>query len=75
MLHTEALLTVYGRLPALSRTSSPAVRLVAEDAATALIADLLHWLQAQGTAPDTALDRAQKRFDAGLVQPRDRVAR
>ncbi|MFQ6198520.1 ATP-binding protein [Streptomyces sp. NPDC000405] len=68
MLHTEALLTVYGRLPALSRASSPAVRLVAEEAATALIADLLHWLQAQGTAPDTALDRAQKRFEAAVTR-------
>lgn len=68
VLHTEALLTVYGRLPALSRASSPAVRLVAEDAATALIADLLHWLQAQGTDPDTALDRAQKRFEAAVTR-------
>ncbi|MEU3351891.1 ATP-binding protein [Streptomyces sp. NPDC037389] len=42
MLQTEALLTVYGRLPALNRASSPAVRLVAEEEATALIADLLH---------------------------------
>ncbi|MHA7962000.1 ATP-binding protein [Streptomyces sp. L500] len=68
MLHTEALLTVYGRLPALSRASSPAVRQVAQEAATALIADLLHWLQAQGTDPDTALDRAQKRFEAAVTR-------
>ncbi|MFF4227227.1 ATP-binding protein [Streptomyces abikoensis] len=68
ILHTEALLTVYGRLPALTRTSSPAIHQVAQEAATALIADLLHWLQAQGTDPDTALDRAQKRFEAGLAR-------
>ncbi|WP_406096610.1 ATP-binding protein [Streptomyces sp. NBC_01013] len=33
-------------------------------AAVVLIADLLHWLQAHGHDPDTALDLAQSRFEA-----------
>lgn len=37
---------------------------VLEDSATALIADLLHWLAAQGGDPDGVLDRAQTHFEA-----------
>lgn len=37
---------------------------VLEDAATGLIADLLHWLNVQGADSDEILDRAQTRFEA-----------
>ncbi|MET4924321.1 ATP-binding protein [Streptomyces sp. PSRA5] len=37
---------------------------VLEESATDLIADLLHWLSAQGGDPDAILDRAQMRFEA-----------
>ncbi|MBB5121473.1 ATP-binding protein [Streptomyces eurocidicus] len=64
----EAVLTLYGRGPAAGRTGSPLARAASEEAATELIADLLHWLQAHGTDPDTALDRAQIRFESGFVR-------
>ena len=37
---------------------------VLEASVTDLIADLLHWLAAQGGDPDTVLDRAQMHFEA-----------
>ncbi|MBT2493867.1 ATP-binding protein [Streptomyces sp. ISL-96] len=37
---------------------------VLEESATDLIADLLHWLAAQGSDPDGVLDRAQMHFEA-----------
>lgn len=37
---------------------------VLEESATELIADLLHWLSAQGGDPDAILDRAQMHFEA-----------
>ncbi|MEU2679122.1 ATP-binding protein [Streptomyces sp. NPDC007107] len=37
-----------------------------EERATALIVDLLHWLDAQGSDPEDALDRAQQRYEADL---------
>ncbi|MEV6398911.1 ATP-binding protein [Streptomyces sp. NPDC051907] len=37
---------------------------VLETSATELIADLLHWLTAQGGDPDAVLERAQMRFEA-----------
>ncbi|MFF9015188.1 ATP-binding protein [Streptomyces sp. NPDC014870] len=37
---------------------------VLEESATDLIADLLHWLAAQGGDPDDILDRAQMHFEA-----------
>ncbi|MEU1674987.1 ATP-binding protein [Streptomyces roseifaciens] len=61
---SEAVLTLYGRGCA-PRAASPLGRVAPEEAATELIADLLHWFQAHGTDPDTALDRAQTRFEAG----------
>ena len=39
---------------------------VAEEAATNVIADVLHWLQAHGRDVDEALDRAQMQFEAEL---------
>ncbi|MFI1337147.1 ATP-binding protein [Streptomyces sp. NPDC020845] len=60
----EALLTLYGR-SAYRRESSPHVgHAIAEEAAIALISDLLHWFRAHGQDPDTALDRAQLHFEA-----------
>lgn len=62
----EALLTLYG--PSVARSSSPTRLGLAswEEAAIALIADLLHWFRAHGQDPDTALDRAQTHFEAEL---------
>ncbi|MFB7184172.1 ATP-binding protein [Streptomyces sp. NPDC056230] len=40
---------------------------VQEEAAIALIADLLYWLCAHGCDPDEALDRAQMHFEAALT--------
>ncbi|MFE5843968.1 ATP-binding protein [Streptomyces niveus] len=37
---------------------------VLEESATELIADLLHWLSAEGGDPDAVLDRAQMHFEA-----------
>ncbi|MFD5870521.1 ATP-binding protein [Streptomyces sp. NPDC060322] len=37
-----------------------------EERATALIVDLLHWLEARNCDPDATLDRAQQRYEAGL---------
>ncbi|WP_058047309.1 ATP-binding protein [Streptomyces roseifaciens] len=64
----EAVLTLYGRGPAWGRAHSPLHRAASEEAATDLIVDLLHWLRAHGTDPDTALDRAQTRYEAGAAQ-------
>lgn len=47
---------------------SPLSVAVAEKTAIDLIADVLHWLQAQGCDPDEALDRAQTRFEAQLEE-------
>ncbi|WP_190024808.1 ATP-binding protein [Streptomyces hiroshimensis] len=65
MADAEAVLTLYGRGSA-PGAASLLGRVASEEAATNLIADLLHWFQAHGTDPDTALDRAQIRFEAGL---------
>ncbi|MFF7599900.1 ATP-binding protein [Streptomyces mirabilis] len=37
-----------------------------DEAATRLIADLLHWLAAQGCDPDDVLDRAQRHYEADV---------
>jgi hypothetical protein len=39
---------------------------VLEESVTDVIADLLHWLAAQGGDPDEALDRAQMHFEAEM---------
>ncbi|MFF5567274.1 hypothetical protein ACFY7Z_21840 [Streptomyces sp. NPDC012623] len=62
---SKELLTSYAtgrRLDA--ETNSPLSAAVAEEAAIGLIADLLHWLRAQGCDPDEALDRAQTHYEA-----------
>ncbi|MFI1854913.1 ATP-binding protein [Streptomyces sp. NPDC020480] len=66
----EALLTLYGRSASHGGTSPQLGRAIAEEAAIALIADLLHWFRAHGQDPDTALDRAQLHFEAevGVVR-------
>ncbi|WP_455360581.1 ATP-binding protein [Streptomyces sp. SYSU K21746] len=50
-------------------TGTPVLRearasMVLEDSATDLIADLLHWVAAQGGDPDGLLDRAQMHYEA-----------
>ncbi|BBC33509.1 hypothetical protein SGFS_048030 [Streptomyces graminofaciens] len=62
----EVLLGLYGTatLPQAARLS-PLTTAVAEGAVTALIADLLHWVRAHGGDADEALDRAQRRYEAG----------
>lgn len=60
----EALLTLYGGSAYRTGSSPQLGRAIAEEAAIALIADLLHWFRAHGQDPDTALDRAQLHFEA-----------
>lgn len=62
----EALLTLYGQPLLRTSSASPLSRAVAEEAAIAVIADLLHWFRAHGQDPDTALDRAQSHFESEL---------
>ncbi len=50
-------------VPAVSQPSRLGA-LVAEEAAINVIADLLHWLDAQGRDPDEVLERAQAHFEA-----------
>ncbi|MGW2233718.1 ATP-binding protein [Streptomyces sp. NPDC001759] len=52
----------YGNAGAIPRRG-PYGRMSLEDAAVALIADLLHWAAAQGGDPDDVLDQAQARYD------------
>lgn len=61
----EAILGLYGtaRLPQTARPTA-LTRAVAEESASALIADLLHWVRAHGRDADDVLDRAQSRFEA-----------
>ncbi|MFD3919895.1 ATP-binding protein [Streptomyces sp. NPDC058595] len=49
---------------------TPLSAAAAEKAAIDLIADVLHWLRAQGCDPDETLDRAQTRFEAQLEMTR-----
>ncbi|MFC8826127.1 ATP-binding protein [Streptomyces sp. NPDC057137] len=51
-----------------SDEGSPLSVAVAEKAAINLIADVLHWLRAQGCDPDEALDRAQMHYEAELEE-------
>ncbi|MER7795478.1 ATP-binding protein [Streptomyces sp. NPDC097640] len=60
----DALLTLYGGSASRTGSSPQLGRALAEEAAIALIADLLHWFRAHGQDPDTALDRAQVHFEA-----------
>ncbi|WP_326765772.1 ATP-binding protein [Streptomyces sp. NBC_01591] len=60
----EAALTEYRRdvgAPPLLRSRTEQIL---EESATALIADLLHWVAARGGDPDGLLDRAQMHFEA-----------
>ncbi|WP_405617561.1 ATP-binding protein [Streptomyces sp. NBC_01511] len=51
-----------------SDEGSPLSMAVAETAAIDLIADVLHWLRANGCDPDEALDRAQMHYEAELEE-------
>ncbi|MEU5586322.1 ATP-binding protein [Streptomyces chrestomyceticus] len=63
----EALLTLYDCVPTSGTELSDRLRVTTrEEAATALIADLLWWLRAQGSDPENVLDRAQMHFEAQL---------
>ncbi|MEU0369855.1 ATP-binding protein [Streptomyces sp. NPDC006283] len=42
---------------------------VLEESVTDMIADLLHWLSAQGGDPDGVLDRAQMHFESEVGEP------
>lgn len=54
-------------------TAPPAGSMPAVNALTAdLITDLLHWLAAHGSDPDTVLDHAQTRFEAETAASRGR---
>ncbi|WP_308409469.1 MULTISPECIES: ATP-binding protein [unclassified Streptomyces] len=59
-----ALLDGYGRMAGMPVLAGSGHRSVLEESATDLIADLLHWLAAQGGDPDAILDRAQMHFEA-----------
>jgi anti-sigma regulatory factor (Ser/Thr protein kinase) len=59
----------YMREPLVARHTLRSV-LTAEETATGLIADLLHWLAAQGGDTGEILEWAQARFDAGVDQQR-----
>jgi anti-sigma regulatory factor (Ser/Thr protein kinase) len=58
-----ALLDEYRRVTGMDSRAVPTYA-VLEDSATDAIADLLHWLAAQGGDPDEVLDRAQLRYEA-----------
>ncbi|MEV6383769.1 ATP-binding protein [Streptomyces sp. NPDC051773] len=63
----EAILSLYGTAR-LSRAAVPSAlaRAIAEETASALITDLLHWVRAHGRDADDVLDRAQSRFEAEM---------
>ncbi|MFF7688004.1 ATP-binding protein [Streptomyces syringium] len=66
LTRAEALLTLYGASLRQAVALSRLERVAEEEAAIGLIADVLHWIQARGGDPDTALDCAQTRFEAQL---------
>lgn len=64
----EALVGLYQR-DRISWNPSPSLLVVhaTTEAAVELMADVLHWLRAHGRDADTALDRAQMRFESVLL--------
>ncbi|MFH8409022.1 ATP-binding protein [Streptomyces sp. NPDC018019] len=67
LLKAEALLTLYDCVPAHSAALHDRLRVATdEEAAVALIVDLLCWLRAQGRDPEEVLDRAQMKFEGRL---------
>ncbi|MEU5108903.1 ATP-binding protein [Streptomyces sp. NPDC021354] len=60
----EALLALYGGSVPRRNSSAQLVLAVRQEAAIAVIADLLHWFSAHGQEPDDILDRAQMHFEA-----------
>ncbi|MEV4971579.1 ATP-binding protein [Streptomyces scopuliridis] len=58
------LLGAYQDLPGVPAGLNVARLPVAEECATDLIADLLHWLAARGSDPDAVLNRAQLHYEA-----------
>lgn len=64
ILKADALLTLYDCTPASGAALSDRLRMATrEEAATALIVDLLWWLRAHGRDPEEVLDRAQMHFE------------
>ncbi|GGX64977.1 hypothetical protein GCM10010358_19190 [Streptomyces minutiscleroticus] len=61
-----ALLEEYRRTTGAGSATVPTCA-VLEESATGAIADLLHWLAAQGGDPDELLDRAQVRYEAEVA--------
>ncbi|MFI5660744.1 ATP-binding protein [Streptomyces sp. NPDC051684] len=71
----EAILDLYGawRLPhhrGLARQGSPLSLAATEEVAVRVMADMLHWLRANGYDPDHVLDQAQTHFEAELAEVR-----
>ncbi|CAM5577977.1 non-specific serine/threonine protein kinase OS=Streptomyces rimosus subsp. rimosus (strain ATCC/ DSM 40260 / JCM 4667 / NRRL 2234) OX=1265868 GN=SRIM_019575 PE=3 SV=1 [Streptomyces rimosus subsp. rimosus] len=63
----EALLTLYDCVPSQGTALNGRLRVAAsEEAAIALIVDLLYWLRAHGRDPEEVLDRAQMHFEGRL---------
>ncbi|MET9533874.1 ATP-binding protein [Streptomyces sp. NPDC006649] len=60
----SAVLDGYGRMAGMPVLIGGGRRLALEESAAELIADLLHWLAAQGGDPDEILDRVQMTFEA-----------
>ncbi|MEV7424102.1 MULTISPECIES: ATP-binding protein [unclassified Streptomyces] len=63
----STVLGTYQHLPGAPTGPDVSRRPVAEECATDLIADLLHWLAAHGADPDAVLDRAQMHYEAEAV--------
>ncbi|ADI08888.1 hypothetical protein SBI_05768 [Streptomyces bingchenggensis BCW-1] len=60
----EVLLALYGGSVAWRNPSAQLGLALGQEAAIAMIADLLHWFRAHGQDPDDILDRAQMHFEA-----------
>ncbi|WP_414168660.1 ATP-binding protein [Streptoverticillium reticulum] len=69
IVYTEALLTLYGRIPEARRANWALGCVAPDEAATELIADLLHWFHAYNMDADIAFGRAQSLFKARMAQP------
>lgn len=68
ILRAGAVIETYGRQSDESAAFLTGSIPVMEETVTDLIADLLHWLAAHGSDPDTILDHAQMHFEAEADQ-------